>query len=742
MNKLFRNLLALTLAFLMLALCSGCQTAVVKPRPFNANFEILSVDKEIVAENESFILAWESEYKRILLKDKSNGHVWSTTPSSALTPRYDTSGNRIIVNPRVNSPIVIEYSDFESQELIDATAYVASIKENSVSEEITDSGIRVTYYFPDAQISVPVEYGLRNNGININIDIGDITEGDYKLCGISLAPFMCSIENAEENGYLFVPSGSGALIYKKNETDIPITYTQEVYGADKARHLEYEEKATSEKEIRLPVFGSKSGDSALCAIIEDGAESASINVSAGAANIGYSGVYASFSVRGYQWVKIKNKYQRLYCESPATGKFSVTYSPLYGEKANYIGMADTYRSYLKKKYGLTECKDENMLSLEIIGGTNIRTTFLGIPYNKFLPVTTVKKAEEIIKDVQNLTGQKPSVKLFGYGQSGTDIGKTGGGFSVNRSLGSKDDMRNLTRFCKDNDIELFTDFDLVRFNRSGGGVALTDKAVTVNGQTVNCYDYGIWSGTRNYNLDKYFLVSRSKLTGFTEKLEKAADKYGLVGVSLDTLSNYCYSDYSFASFFVKGKMANDVSSVYKALKNSGIGIASSDANDYAAAYASRIFDAPLQSSAYNLFDEDVPFYEIVFKGYVPLSSGPLNLASNDRERLLRAIEGGCGLDYVISGEFDMRLVTAPTPNFYGSDYSDIKSSIEKTVSENSEFYENVKGAKITAHSIMGDGLRKTTFDNGRIVYVNYSQQAITVENTVIGAMSYKLLKGE
>ena len=303
-------------------------------------------------------------------------------------------------------------------------------------------------------------------------------------------------------------------------------------------------------------------------------------------------------------------------------------------------------------------------------------------------------------------------------------------------------MRNLTRFCKDNDIELFTDFDLVRFNRSGGGVALTDKAVTVNGQTVNCYDYGIWSGTRNYNSDKYFLVSRSKLTGFTEKLEKTADKYGLVGVSLDTLSNYCYSDYSFASFFVKGKMANDVSSVYKALKNSGIGIASSDANDYAAAYASRIFDAPLQSSAYNLFDEDVPFYEIVFKGYVPLSSGPLNLASNDRERLLRAIEGGCGLDYVISGEFDMRLVTAPTPNFYGSDYSDIKSSIEKTVSENSEFYENVKGAKITAHSIMGDGLRKTTFDNGRIVYVNYSQQAITVENTVIGAMSYKLLKGE
>lgn len=743
MNKLFKKMLASALGFSMLALCSGCQTAAVKPRPFNENFETQSIESNTVAENEYFRLGWDSEYKRILLEDKSNGHVWSTTPSSALTPQTYASGNPKIVNPQVNSPVVIEYSDSESQELVDVTAYAASVRENSVSEEKTDNGLRATYYFPDVEVSVPVEYTLRENGVNIAIDAAGITEGKYKLCKISVAPFMCSIENSEENGYLFVPSGSGALIYKKAESDIPLTYSQEVYGADKARHLEYEEKATMEKEIRLPVYGAKSGDSALCAIIEEGAESASIEVSAAAANIGYSGICAAFSVRGYQWVKIKNKYQRLYCESPTKEKFSVTFCPLYGERASYIGMAETYRAYLNEKYGLSDCRNENMLSLEIVGGANIRTTFLGIPHNKFLPVTTVKKAGEIINELYELTGQKMSVKLYGYGQSGIDAGKPGGGFSLNSSLGNSTEMKKLAQLCKEKDIELFNDFDIVRFNKSGNGVStVSDKTITVNGQTVSCYDYGLWSGTRNYNTDKYFLVSRSKLAGLTERLGKTVNKYGLDGISLDTLSNYCYSDYSSANFFVKGNMANDVSSGLKNLKDSGVKIACSDANDYAAVYASQVYNAPLQSSGFYLFDEDVPFYEMVFKGYVPLSSDSLNLASSERETLLRAIEGGCGLNYRVSGKFDIRLLTSMTPDFYGTDYSDVKARIESAVAENREYYESIRGAKIIGHSILGDGLRKTVFDNGCTVYVNYSQQDKTIDNTVVEAMSYKLLKGE
>ena len=743
MNKLFKNMLASALGFSMLALCSGCGTETVKAAPFNANFEIRTVEDTAVAENSAFRLDWDTEYKRILLTDKGNGCVWSTTPSSALTVRTDAEGNPKTVHPQINSPIVIEYMDSDSQELVSIAAYASSVKSNAVSEEKIENGLRATYFFPDAEISVPVEYTLRENGVNIALDIGGITENEYKLCRISIAPFMCSIENSEENGYLFVPSGSGALIYKKSETDIPLTYSQEVYGTDSARHLEYEEKATTEKEIRLPVYGAKFGNKALCAIIEDGAESAAVEVSAAAANIGYSGVYSAFSVRGYQWVKIKNKYQRLYSESPAKGRASVTFIPLYGERAGYMGMAEVYRSYLKDKYGMSECENENMLSLEMVGGVNIKTSFLGIPRNDFLPVTTVKNAEKITEELYELTGQPFSVKLTGYGKSGIDIGKAGGGFSLNSELGSTSELKALSEYCKTNGIGLFMDFDLVRFNKSGSGIGtLSGKAVTVNGQTADCYEYGLWSGTRNYNTDKYFLVSRSKLPKLTERLEKAADKYSLYGVSLDTLSSSCYSDYSSADSFVKGNMAADVGKILMQLKKRKTAAACSDANDYAAVYASQLYDTPLQSSEFKLFDESVPFYQAVFKGYVPMSSPSLNTTPNECLTLLRAVEGGCGICYTLSGKYDIRLLTAASPDFYGSTYSDVKPIIEKTVSENKEYFECVKGAKITGHSILENGIRKTTFDNGCTVYVNYGDSQQSAENSVIDAMSYKLLKGE
>ena len=178
MNKLFKNMLASALGFSMLALCSGCGTETVKAAPFNANFEIRTVEDTAVAENSAFRLDWDTEYKRILLTDKGNGCVWSTTPSSALTVRTDAEGNPKTVHPQINSPIVIEYMDSDSQELVSIAAYASLVKSNAVSEEKIENGLRATYFFPDAEISVPVEYTLRENGVNIALDIGGITENE------------------------------------------------------------------------------------------------------------------------------------------------------------------------------------------------------------------------------------------------------------------------------------------------------------------------------------------------------------------------------------------------------------------------------------------------------------------------------------------------------------------------------------------------------------------------------------
>ena len=302
MNRPIKQLVLLMLCLLVIVSCSGCGVAVQKAKLYKEDFEIKAYSGTTVTENDNFRLDWDDEAKRIVLVDKSNGVCWSTTPEQGLNPGLDEFGYPKNVHPQVTSPIVIEYIDPETQEISLLTASVASIMNDTVSVEEIENGIKATYYFPDAEISVPVEYTLIKNGVNIAIDTKNIQEKTYMLWKIKVAPFMCSFANNNDNAYLFVPSGSGALVYKKQESNVALTYSQEVYGTDSGRNLEFEEQATIQNEIRLPVYGAKMGKKALCAIITDGAESASIEVSAGASNIGSTGVSASFEVRGYQWV--------------------------------------------------------------------------------------------------------------------------------------------------------------------------------------------------------------------------------------------------------------------------------------------------------------------------------------------------------------------------------------------------------------------------------------------------------
>ena len=53
-----------------------------------------------------------------------------------------------------------------------------------------------------------------------------------------------------------------------------------------------------------------------------------------------------------------------------------------------------------------------------------------------------------------------------------------------------------------------------------------------------------------------------------------------------------------------------------------------------------------------------------------------------------------------------------------------------------------KNAKIISHKILENGLRKTEFDNGTAVYVNYGSTRLTSEAGEGAAGSYIFTKGE
>lgn len=743
MNKK-RILITVTAVILVAALAFSVvsiKTNQVEPRAvkaYNSDAEKSIIDSGTVFENDNLKMDWDSDYCRVSITDKRTGKTIGTTPTEALENQVGEDGMPKAVHPMLNSPITVEYLDPESYEIKQLTAYIDSISEENVSAKKTDNGISITYYFDDYSIAIPVEFVLREDDLVVTVDADGIEEGDYKVVSVAIAPFMDGIKNTEQNGYLFVPSGSGAIIYPSERGDVSETLSMEVYGNDADRNLESEHKLSNEESVHMPVFGSKNGDNAVCGIIEENAECASIEVILGAKNIGYSAVYPKFAVRGYQWVKPKrNKvtYVQLYSDNLISGKLSVSYKLLSGDEAGYTGMANTYRDYLIKKYDMSSLNKEAAISLTVLGGTNIKNSFLGVPYNDFYAATTLKQAEQIINSVSEKAENNLAVNFSGFGESGLYPGSVAGGYKVNGKLGSLKQMSELQNRLKQAGISSYMNFDLVYFTNGAS------KAQSANGQTTFKYPYLVWSGKRDRAFSLYYLIQRSKLNEYSEKLVKKSEKVGLSGIALESLSSVSWSDYRNPEYNIKSGMAKDAGKVFADIEKSGISAASVNANDYAAANSSYIFGTPVVSSEYRLFSEDIPFYQMVFKGYKQMSVPAVNLAEDKDIRILKAVESGCALGFEVAYSYDTKLLESSYPNFYATKYENVEPMIESAADRLKDYYKSVSGAAIKNHRILENGLRQTVFSSGVSVTVNFSDKAVDFGDISIPAKDFIVTKG-
>ena len=394
-----------------------------------------------------------------------------------------------------------------------------------------------------------------------------------------------------------------------------------------------------------------------------------------------------------------------------------------------------------RKNGLKETTGDTALSLKLIGGTHVSAQALGVPYNKLFVTTSLKEAEGIVKKIHGKTGVSPAVQLVGYGESGIDTDRIGGGYKVAATVGGKKQLKSLAEFCESINSPLYFDFDIVYFARSGGGIRkMFDYAVTPVGQRALCYKTEF--GTGNGYANKEYFIMREKLASAGGKSVDTVKKLGLDGLSFNTASAGAYSDYADRKYYVKSGFAADYAAIAEKCRRSGLKLLGDNANAYSAVYSSLITCAPTQSAENDLFTADIPFYEIVFKGYVPMTADGVNLSIEPKTAVLRAAEAGCGLSYTLTARYDKSLMTAKQTLYHSTVFSGLDGGIYETVAAYNAYFESIKNAKIISHKILENGLRKTEFDNGTAVYVNYGSTRLTSEAGEVAAGSYIFTKGE
>lgn len=716
---------------------SGCGGTATNVKKYNSNAEYYSVPEEIVAENGSYSLLWNDETGDISFLEKSSGRLWSAAPV-----HNQNEDQAEATLPQMRSPITIAYYDGDTNEQTEETAYINSVRKGDFSAEKIDNGICVTYYFASAEISVPVEFTISDDCFNISIDPKGISENSNKIYSVSVMPFLSSVDNnsnADDN-YLFVPSGSGALVYPKVIGDgITSLITQSVYGTDR---MDGTESKTNTQDIKMPVFGAKIGNNAVFAVIDKGSECCDITTNIGSSTYGYSTVYPTFNLRGkyycessyMQWYTSK---QYLFSSNMITEQLSINYYTLQGEKADYSGMADCYRNYLKKSGELKNTAEEKLLNLKFYGGELVTTFTLGIPHSKLQVMTDFEDVTEIINDISSQTGSDLNALLLGFGTTGNTVGKIGGGFTSSGKFGSAKALQSLT---SDQNASLFYNFDILRYSESGKGVSDRSAAYTALNEKNYLYEYDIVTAEQNASGLKYLYVTRDKLVDLAQKANKAVQSMKIDGVCFDTLTYQTYSDYRSNLYNSKSSTYKQVSYILKQSAKEGLQVASVSANIYAALESVNVYDVPTSSAKYQVYDVDVPFYQMVLKGYVPMSVYSVNLSENSQKALLNAVETGLGLTYTLIDEYDTSLIYSADNIYFNSVYDDVKDLIISQTDTYKEVFNEVKGSPIAGHELINKNVRATRFENGTTVYVNYSDSNQTVDGTQVPAMGFCMKK--
>lgn len=733
-------------AILLLCLCScqkGTFESVKESTRYGDVDSLGSFEEEsgAICENEKYSLYWDKENVNIILKDKNSEAYWSTTPIDK------TTGLPVSDENNIYSPIDIEYIFRSAFKTAVVTGKVGAVTNGRVTSKRIDNGIEITFLFAEVQISVPVQFVLKENGLEVSVDLEKIGENadatGYRVFNISLAPYLSSVENSAEN-YLVIPSGSGAIMYADERGEGTLrSFTGRVYGEDVTK--EKLESAEEPQAIRMSAFGAAKQNNNLSCIINEGAELSTIHANAGSADMGYSNIYAEFNVRGSNTSTIdyggstgKKQSDYFSAQRISNGKISVIYTPSSSGKTAYSDLANEYRNYLKNKYGLpAECKDTS-LSLEFFGGIETKKHIFGLPYNSLTVLTDYNAVKEIITDItENVTVNTLNVKLSGFGSYGIDSGKLAGGFKLASKFG---DYSELKEFLSKKNIDTFADFDLLFFSKSGNGYSKNgDAARTANGYPAQHYKYSPATGAISEDVKYSSIIARDNLNGAAERLASKAEKSGINGLSLSTLSNTAYSDYTGQKYVNCNNIQSDVISILSGLKKKSFKVAADNANDYAACVSDKIFNIPLKSSEKQAFDLDIPLYGMVFKGYVPISGESINTSENSEETFLKTIEVGAALQFSIINYYSSEYASYLENDIQYMKYENIKNSVLTSVQKSSDILNKVNGAHIADYFVLEKAVRKTLFDNGVTVYVNIGDCVVNYDGIQIEPMSFKVV---
>ena len=522
-----------------------------------------------------------------------------------------------------------------------------------------------------------LEYTIDDTGMTVDIPASSIVfdESKYQLTELSFLRYLGAGEITQD-GYMFYPDGSGALIYNQTMPSSAVL-NQPIYSFDYSySNLQLSNSTNtvnSSQPIRLPVFGAvnlvNTGDKdnpdyknvGYLAIITEG-ESLARLIATHLDNDGaFVGTYASYTLRASDSYSLSRLQTGASVAAMADFKYTGFFTQKYvmltddpgGYRADYVGMADAYRDYLFGRGELSaldaaELKARLPLYIESYATVKTTDTVLSFPVTVNKPLTTFEDVKTIGDDLRGVGIGNVKFRLIGFYNDGFQ------GFYPNRvkwmkEVGGKKGFKSLVKYVeehKDDGFETFTDVDLLynyRAGKAGGISRKKTSARSMDDRYVRKVMYSTIYRTTTKNAA--LLVSASKLTDLFNKFDKKFSKFKATSISLANLAADLSSNFNEDDFFTREGAKTLIAGTLETVSGK-YSVMATGGNVYTIPYVDYLLSAPVDGSHYNSVSRTVPFFGMVMHGALQYAGEVFNEAGNPDYELLRDIESGAAM-YVV-----------------------------------------------------------------------------------------------
>ena len=695
----------------------------------------------LVAENDRLELHYDTVESQIILKDKLTQEEWRSTPDDIAQDKHATGVNKI----NRQSDLIVQYHN-TSYVTDQVNSYTGAIKKGDFTWELIENGVAIRYYFPKQGFVIPVQYVLEEDCLAASIISEGIEEEVWEdpdtdpekkqsVMNVALLPFM-GAAGSDDEGYLIIPDGSGALIHFNNGRTGAAIYQQDVYGRDDA--LTIRKAAATTYDVNMPLFGIVRNGRALMAVVENGDYQAQLNAMVNGQLTGYSNAY--FAV---QYIHMEANTIMPGSEHSTDvmlptntfrdmGNFTVRYYPLAAENATYADVAAAYRAQLGLKESIADAATQQ---LEMVASIPSIDTFLGVPYESVRVLTSYEQAAQTLRDFAAEGLNDLTLRYTGWSKQSVR-GKMVTGLDLDNRLGGKKAFDGLRQAVKETGAEMVLAVDLIDIYEDGNGYwSLFAATDSVNSTAKQVPEFLQSTGYQDPEGKPWYLLSPDKVPEAARKL--AENLSGQVdGVSLSMLGNTVYSS------FGKTGISRTSAGMYwqqalETLSGKIQTLSAKTASAYAFPYIEQVDATPCASSRFEVTDMEIPFYQMVTHGAMVLYTEPANEDGNVRKALLRAIEYGMYPSW--------RVIAGDTALLSGTDYASWhaasldawREEIKNTAAWMAPLGVYA-GMQMTGHEQVTATLSVTTYANGDMVLVNYGSEDAEHLGVTVPALGYAI----